>query len=99
MVMHRLAHYSMMTCFLRPKLHICNYLRNAGQRNSNRMVEGECGILQHETCVDRSVADIVNSRNNSSVVSDVMPLNKAVSFPPNKTTTLKLAPLPNTTAE
>ena len=72
MVMHRLAHYSMVTRFLRSKLHICNYkyLRNTGQRNSNRVVEGECGILQHEACVDRSVADIVHSPNNSIVVSE-----------------------------
>ena len=69
-VMHTLAHYSMTTCFLRPKASVCNYLRNIGQRNSNRMVEGECGILQHEACVDRSVADIVHSPNNSSVVSE-----------------------------
>ena len=89
----------MMTGFLRPKLHICNYLRNTGQRNSNRMVEGECGILQHEACVDRSVADIVHSPNNSSVVSEIMSIRYIDLYPPNKTTTLKLAPLPNTTAE
>ena len=34
------------------------------------MEVGECGILQHEACVDRSVANIVHSPNNSSVVSD-----------------------------
>ena len=96
MVMQRLAHYSMMTCFLRPK---ASHLQLPGQRNSNRMVEGECGVLQREACVDRSVADIVYSPNKSSVVSEIMPLEKPVLFPPNKTTTLKLAPLPNTTAE
>ena len=61
------------------------------------MVEGECGILQHEACVDRSVADIVHSPNSSSVVSDILIYEEL--NPPNKTTTLKLAPLPNTTAE
>ena len=66
------------------------------------MVEGGCGILQHEACVDRSVctvADIMHLPNNSSVVSDTMPLDEPVLFPPNKTTTLKLIPQPSTTAE
>ena len=44
-----------------------------------------------------SVADIVHSPNNSSVVSDISMYEEFL--PPNKTTTLKLAPLPNTTAE
>ena len=55
-------------------------------------------ILQHKACVGRSVADIVHSPNNSSVVSEIG-LPKGVLHPPNKTTTLKFAPLPNATAE
>ena len=39
----------------------------------------------------------MHSPNNSSVVSDILSYDELT--PPNKTTTLKLGPLPNTTAE
>ena len=98
-VMHGLAHYSMMTCFLQPKIsHLQLPEKHWTEKNSSRTVKGECGILQHEGYVDRSGACTGHSPQNSSVISDIGVPN-ADFFPPNKTTTLKLAPLPNTTAE
>lgn len=52
-------------------------------------------IMLERTIMDRSITDIVLSPNSSSVVS----LRKDDPQPPNKTTTLNLAPLPNTTAD
>lgn len=52
----------------------------------------------YEDCVDEFAKDTVHLPKNSSVVSDISSPPQPNLFPP-KTTTLKLVPLPNTTAE